>query len=204
MAETLVIYSFCLLLSGVHVTSAAIVVDIPQKQYKVVRGDNVTIPCLLTPPPPAGSIIEIMWKAAPDVPGNPMIDIIKFNSATGVKVYKNYKGRASLNYDLTKGKADLQLLKVSIADTRRYECYVDLLEDEEDDTLSDNADLIVLAPSSVPKCTIEGKTEYFQDINMTCKSEEGTPTPDKTSSMHCISSLILFSFNMVSYIVFFY
>ncbi|NP_001108577.2 glycoprotein A33 (transmembrane), paralog a precursor [Danio rerio] len=176
MADTLRLLGFILLSAGLHVASAAIVVDIPQKQYKVARGDNATLPCAFTPPPPAGSTTEITWKATPDVPGSPMIDIIKFNSATGMKVYKNYKGRAGLTFDLTKGKADLQLVRVTSADNRTYECHVDVQE-EEDGTLSDTANLIVLVAPSTPKCTIEGKTEYFQDITLTCKSEEGTPTP---------------------------
>ncbi|XP_056320335.1 glycoprotein A33 (transmembrane), paralog a isoform X2 [Danio aesculapii] len=177
MADTLRLLGFILLLSGLRVASAAIVVDIPQKQYKIARGDNVTLPCTFTPPPPAESTTLITWRAASDVPDSPMIDIISFVSPTAVKVTTKYKGRASLIYDLTKGKADLQLLRVTSADTRTYECHVNVVQDEEDGTPSDTANLIVLVAPSTPKCTIEGKTEYFQDITLTCKSEEGTPTP---------------------------
>lgn len=177
MADTLRLTGLIWLLSGLHVASAAIVVDIPQKQYKIARGDNVTLPCTFTPPPPTSFTTLITWTAAPDAQGSPGIDIISFVSPTTVKVFKNYKGRASLTYDLTKGKADLQLLRVTSTDTRSYECHVNVVQDEEDGTPSDTANLIVLVAPSTPKCTIEGKTEYFQDITLTCKSDEGTPTP---------------------------
>ncbi len=35
---------------------------------------------------------------------------------------------------------------------------------------------IPVAPSP-PICNIVGKTEYFENIELTCRSEEGTPTP---------------------------
>ncbi len=35
---------------------------------------------------------------------------------------------------------------------------------------------IPVAPSP-PICNVVGKTEYFENIELTCRSEEGTPTP---------------------------
>lgn len=35
----------------------------------------------------------------------------------------------------------------------------------------------VLAPPSPPVCTIKGQPEYGHNINLTCKSEEGSPQP---------------------------
>lgn len=34
----------------------------------------------------------------------------------------------------------------------------------------------IVAPS-VPVCAIQGKAQYGQNINLTCKSEEGSPPP---------------------------
>lgn len=34
----------------------------------------------------------------------------------------------------------------------------------------------IVAPS-VPVCAIQGKAQYGQNINLTCKSEEGSPVP---------------------------
>ena len=36
---------------------------------------------------------------------------------------------------------------------------------------------LVVVPPSPPVCTIQGRTEYWQNITITCKSEAGSPKP---------------------------
>ncbi|KAK7166828.1 hypothetical protein R3I93_006565 [Phoxinus phoxinus] len=182
MAATLGILGICLLFSGVRVTSSAMSVTITDKQYKIARGDDVVIPCAFTPQP-ADESVQITWTAAPDVAGDPVIKILSFNSPTQynpnpnpLKVQTNYKGRANLKQDIAAGKADLLLLKVTSADTRRYECGVENVDNEEDG-MSDMTSLIVLVAPSTPVCKVEGTLEYSQDVRLSCRSEEGTPAP---------------------------
>ncbi|TRY92726.1 hypothetical protein DNTS_024814 [Danionella cerebrum] len=165
-----------LFLLGLSVCSATITVKIPQKSYKIARGDNVTIPCGFTPQPDT-STMTIMWTATPNNPGDPVLSILTyFYPSKSIRVFKNYKGRAGLTVDITKGQADLQLYGLTNTDTRVYECTVQSVDDD-GDSPSDTTNLIVLVAPSIPKCTVQGKTEYFQDITFNCSSEEGTPTP---------------------------
>ncbi|XP_051756428.1 glycoprotein A33 (transmembrane), paralog a isoform X1 [Ctenopharyngodon idella] len=175
MAAILGIFGICLLFSGVQVSSSALTVDIPQKVYKIASGDDVTIPCKFLPQG-ASAQVQVTWTAAPDVPGDPAITIVTYFGPTSIKVPTKYKGRVNLLHDIPNGKADLQLLKVTSKDTRSYECKVEVMNNEEDG-VSDTANLIVLVAPSPPICKIEGVSEYYQNINLTCRSEEGTPTP---------------------------
>lgn len=43
-----------------------ITVNIPDKEYKIARGDNAVIPCTFTP---SATITSITWTAEADVPG---------------------------------------------------------------------------------------------------------------------------------------
>ncbi|KAL1282943.1 hypothetical protein QQF64_001746 [Cirrhinus molitorella] len=174
MAGTLGIFGICLLFAGAHVTSG-ITVNIPQKVYKIARGDDVTIPCTFTPPATGSSVI-VTWTASSDVPEDPDISIATYFDPTKITIFKKYKGRANLLHDVTKGQANLQLLKVTSADNLVYECKVEFPGDEEG-SASAKTRLVVLVAPSTPVCSIVGTAEYFQDIKLTCNSAEGTPTP---------------------------
>ncbi|KAF4119198.1 cell surface A33 antigen-like isoform X2 [Onychostoma macrolepis] len=174
MAGTLGIFEICLLFAEFHMT-AGMTVNIPDKVYKIARGDNAVIPCIFTP---SATISSITWTAASDVKDDPEINVAAYFTTTNkITVYKRYKGRANIvDVDMVKGKASLKLQSVTSADTRDYECKVQDPDDEEG-TLSDKASLVVLVAPSKPICNVVGKTEYFQNIELTCRSEEGTPTP---------------------------
>ncbi|XP_073698999.1 glycoprotein A33 (transmembrane), paralog a [Garra rufa] len=174
MAGTLGIFGICLLFAGVHLTSG-FTVNIPDKVYKIARGDNVTVPCTFTPPA-AGSSVLVSWTAAADAADDPEVSIVSYFGPSQITVYKKYKGRANLQHDIPKGIANLQLQRVTSADTRVYECKVEIPGDEEG-SLSDTASVVVLVAPSTPICNIVGAAEYFKDIQLTCRSEEGTPAP---------------------------
>lgn len=52
--------------------------------------------------------------------------------------------------DISKGKADLQLLRVTNTDTRSYECRVEVLNNDEDG-VSKTTNLIVLGKTHLPQ-----------------------------------------------------
>lgn len=134
-----------------------------------------------------------------------------------------YEGRAFLEVDMDRQLSTLRLTKVTMQDSRRYECSVKIQGDDEG-TPSASTSLLVLGenssltslfmstvnncicirhpffmpsndfhrlsrlfkseilcflpvPPSKPICEIQGSAEYWQDITLTCRSEEGSPQP---------------------------
>uniref|UniRef100_A0A3B1IPH7 Glycoprotein A33 n=1 Tax=Astyanax mexicanus TaxID=7994 RepID=A0A3B1IPH7_ASTMX len=158
----------------------AINVDIPQVTYEFARGDNATIPCKFVPLKPVNPIINIFWTAHPDVDGDPDIEIlsayISSAAAPTVDISSDYESRAKLQYDIPTGTANLQLISLTSADTRVHECKVSIPQDNKG-KLSDTTRVVVLVAPSKPICKIQGVAEVGQNINLTCRSEEGTPTP---------------------------
>ncbi|KAA0722669.1 A33 antigen Glycoprotein [Triplophysa tibetana] len=169
--------------------SSIITVDIPQKEYKVARGDNATIPCKFTPQPSDMSLM-VKWTAHALVQGNPEIPIASYlnPNTKPPTISTRYKGKATLKLDIPQGLANLQLIGVINTDTRTYECNVEIIGDE-DGSQSDTANLVVLVAPSMPVCKIAGVAEYGQNINITCHSEEGTPTPAYKWQSHDVNNV---------------
>ncbi|GAA6074382.1 glycoprotein A33 (transmembrane), paralog a [Tachysurus ichikawai] len=84
--------------------------------------------------------------------------------------------RADLQLDIPKGSAVLTLKSVTSKENRLFECIVRIPGDKQGKT-SDTTSLVILVAPTKPICAIQGKVEYYQNINLTCRSEEGTPTP---------------------------
>ncbi|KAL7845830.1 hypothetical protein AOLI_G00240220 [Acnodon oligacanthus] len=160
----------------------AITVDIPQPIYEVGRGDTITIPCNFqtTKLKTNISAVTIDWTAHADVDTDPDIEILSGyyskNADPTIDPGEGYQGRASLQYDLDKGIANLQLSSVTSKETRVFQCKVSIPGDKAGKP-SDTTKVVVLVAPSKPICKIVGKAEYFQNISLTCNSEEGTPTP---------------------------
>ncbi|XP_056589641.1 cell surface A33 antigen-like [Triplophysa dalaica] len=185
------IFGMCLLLLCGEYVSSAMTVDIPQKVYKVARGDDVTIPCKFTPPVGEENIV-VTWSADSDQPDQPEMTITTYLYTKGTlklpTVTKGYKGKATPQYDIQQGLANLQLRGVTSTDTRMYECKVQNT-DNEDGSQSDTASLMVLVAPSTPDCKIAGVAEYGQNINLTCLSEEGTPKPTYKWQSHDVNNI---------------
>lgn len=179
----------CLLLLCGERVSSIMIVDIPQKVYKVARGENATIPCKFTPP--VGDVTLIVtWSADPDVAGDPEISIATYlyNSASPkLTINRKYKGKADVEHDIPKGVANLQLKGVISSDTRTYECKAMIMGDE-DGSQSDTASLVVLVAPSSPICKVVGVAEYGQNINLTCLSQEGMPKPTYKWQRHDVNN----------------
>ncbi|KAI3377490.1 hypothetical protein L3Q82_008671, partial [Scortum barcoo] len=160
-------------LSGV----GALNVNIPQDVYEVARGDNITLPCIFTTTSKSPSQIVITWSA--DVEGNPEeVQIVTYfySVSPSINIDTQYEGRVSVDVDIAKGKADLKLSSITLADNTLFHCRV-LIPGDKVGKPSDTARLLVLVAPSPPICKVQGKAEYGQNINLTCVSEEGSPTP---------------------------
>ncbi|KAJ3592950.1 hypothetical protein NHX12_005288 [Muraenolepis orangiensis] len=71
---------------------------------------------------------------------------------------------------------DLKLRGITMQDNKVFKCRV-LIPGDDEGKLADLTNVVVLVAPSTPVCKIEGKAEYGQNINLTCRSEEGSPTP---------------------------
>ncbi|KAL7852710.1 hypothetical protein SRHO_G00184950 [Serrasalmus rhombeus] len=158
----------------------AITVDVPELTYEVARGDTITIPCTFKTIKTYISAVSVDWTAYADVDTDPDIEIISGyypkNGDPTIDAGDGYQGRASLQYDLAKGIANLQLSSVTSKETRVFQCKVSIPGDKTG-KLSDTTKVVVLVAPSKPICKIQGKVKFYQNINLICYSEEGIPTP---------------------------
>uniref|UniRef100_A0A3Q3GK08 Ig-like domain-containing protein n=1 Tax=Labrus bergylta TaxID=56723 RepID=A0A3Q3GK08_9LABR len=145
----------------------------PLDLYEHARGDNITLPCRFTTKV-TGKIVVIAWSVET---GTKEVQIVTYYSAGSITDIKSiYEGRVSLDVDIASGKADLKLNRITLDDNKMFECRV-LVPGDDEGKPADTARLVVLVAPSTPICKIQGKTEYGQNINLTCVSEEGSPKP---------------------------
>ncbi|KAF1392666.1 hypothetical protein PFLUV_G00030430 [Perca fluviatilis] len=166
-----------LVLSGV----GAILVTIPQVLYEVARGKNVTLPCSIkfqgtgTP-----KQVIVTWSAVADTPGTQEDAVLTYYSTEQITdIGTLYEGRVSLDVDAATANANLKLSSTTLNDNRVFKCHA-LIPSDVKGTPTATTRLVVLVAPTTPICTIQGKAEYGQNINLTCLSAEGSPPPTYT------------------------
>lgn len=162
----------CLMFSGV----GALNVNIPQERYEHARGDNIILPCSFTPARARPQIVIITWSVKAEQADTKESLILTYYSSGITDIKSVYEGRVTVDVDIPSGKADLKMSSITLADDKIYECRV-LIPGDDEGKPADTARLVVLVAPSKPICSIQGKTEYGQNINLTCVSEEGSPPP---------------------------
>ncbi|KAL3993178.1 hypothetical protein ACER0C_010452 [Sarotherodon galilaeus] len=174
----------CLVLSGV----GAIEVTIPQSQYEYARGDNITLPCSFTSTVNLNTVpvAIISWTAlAVEANGKDAMILTYYYPLKKTDITSSYKGRVSLDVDVLNGKANLKLSSISLADNKHFGCRVQIPGERRGKQFATTR-LVVLEPPSAPVCKIQGKTEYGQNINLTCVSAEGFPPPTYSWKRYCV------------------
>nr|XP_020465113.1 cell surface A33 antigen isoform X2 [Monopterus albus] len=126
-------------------------VTIPETQYEVGRGGDIHLTCSFIPARPISETLIVRWEAYPDKITDPLKPVAIYYSQTSVDIAPAYEGRAVLEVDINK-------------------------QDDEGTTAATTS-LLVLVPPSAPLCRIQGTAEYWNDITLTCMSEEGSPKP---------------------------
>lgn len=154
-------------------------VSIPESNYEVARGGDITLTCSFVPAVTDLTTLTLSWEASPDVAGEPQKAVATYFYDRPVNIAPAYEGRAFLEVDLNTRTSKLRLTKVTMEDSRSYQCSVKIFNDDEGNTAASTSLLVLVAPSK-PICGIQGTAEYFQDIILTCKSEEGSPDPTYT------------------------
>ncbi|XP_061830608.1 cell surface A33 antigen-like [Nerophis lumbriciformis] len=163
----------CLMVPGV----GALRVNIPNPQYEFARGDNITLPCSFEPRDPGTPDVIVQWSVddlEPDGQRKSIATYYSYLNETNIKDV--YEKRVFLDVDVASRKANLRLFSIRLEDNKEFECRINIPGDDEG-TPAATTRLVVLVAPSTPICAIQGKAEYGQNINLTCKSEEGSPPP---------------------------
>uniref|UniRef100_A0A3B3UUF4 Glycoprotein A33 n=1 Tax=Poecilia latipinna TaxID=48699 RepID=A0A3B3UUF4_9TELE len=149
-------------------------VSIKEKEYRVAKGDDVTLTCFFIPANPIKNNFVLAW----DVVGVPSVRCTKSKAET-------FSGLFLVRWW---GEATLLLKKLTMEDSRHYQCSVRIPNDDEGTPIASTS-VLVLEPPSKPVCTLQGRAEYFADITLTCKSEEGSPAPVYSWTSYSIENL---------------
>ncbi|XP_026151573.1 cell surface A33 antigen-like [Mastacembelus armatus] len=151
-------------------------VTIPEMQYEVARGGDITLICSFVPARPISKTFVLQWEAYPDNSVDPLKSVATYFLNNPVDIAPAYEGRAFMEVDINKQVSTLLLTKVTMQDSRRFQCSVMIPNDDEGTTAATTS-LLVLVPPSRPRCQIQGTAEYWHNITLTCMSEEGSPKP---------------------------
>ncbi|KAM9346810.1 uncharacterized protein ABDE67_011119 [Symphorus nematophorus] len=151
-------------------------VSIPQPEYEVARGGDIALTCSFIPARQDFNILVLTWGAFSDDPDVPMETVANYFLNNPVDIAPDYEGRAFVEVNMEKKESTLRLTKVTMQDNRRFQCSVKIPNDDEG-TTSAITSLLVLVPPSPPICKIQGTAEYWHNISLTCKSDEGSPPP---------------------------
>ncbi|XP_078119030.1 V-set and immunoglobulin domain-containing protein 2-like [Sander vitreus] len=149
-------------------------VSIPEREYEVARGGDITLTCSFVPARPVTNALVLTWDAFPENVGDPMDLVATYFINNPIDIAPNYEGRAIMEIDGQTSR--LRLSKVTMKDSRRYQCSVMIPNDDEGTTAATTS-LLVLVPPSPPICRIQGEAAYWHNVTLTCMSNEGSPIP---------------------------
>ncbi|XP_062390555.1 cell surface A33 antigen-like [Sardina pilchardus] len=152
-------------------------VEFQQPEYEVARDDPVSMTCTFQTEIPNSPTVIITWTADADDPNEPQISIGAFyHPGNVVDINSAYEGRATMKNDIAAGISTLSFSRVTMQENRVFQCKVQIPMDN-DGQSADTTRLVVLVAPSQPVCNVQGEAEYGHNINLTCKSTEGSPTP---------------------------
>ncbi|CAL8370741.1 unnamed protein product [Arctogadus glacialis] len=151
-------------------------VSISQSQYEVARGGNIAMTCSYRPARPDSNVFLVKWEVQPDKENEPWRPVATWFPNNQIDIAPNFEGRAQMSVDLASRQSTLQLDKVLMQDSRTFQCSVTIQGDDEGKTAATTALLVLVAPSR-PVCGIQGTAEYWNNISLSCMSEEGSPSP---------------------------
>ncbi|KAK2904874.1 hypothetical protein QQF64_033017 [Cirrhinus molitorella] len=166
--------SLCL----ISVMSASFGLDVTMSQatVEVARGDDVTLTCNYKPKNQVNQLIVITWTGDADEVSGEKVLFGNYYSHGEIDIGPDYKGKASIETNLDAKTSKLTLKEVTLKESRTIRCFIQIPGDIEG-RQSDTTFLLVQVAPSQPVCKVVGTAEYGQNINLTCVSKEGSPTP---------------------------
>uniref|UniRef100_I3K9N0 Ig-like domain-containing protein n=1 Tax=Oreochromis niloticus TaxID=8128 RepID=I3K9N0_ORENI len=93
-----------------------------------------------------------------------------------VEITPAYEGRASLDVEPDTRVSTLHLTQLTMQENGHFQCSV-LIYGDDDGKPQATTSLLVLVRPSPPICKLQGSAEYFQNVTLTCLSEEASPEP---------------------------
>uniref|UniRef100_A0A8C2QBG4 Glycoprotein A33 (transmembrane), paralog b n=1 Tax=Cyprinus carpio TaxID=7962 RepID=A0A8C2QBG4_CYPCA len=147
-----------------------------QASIEAARGDDVTFTCNFKPKFQKNELILITWTGDADETSGEKVIFGNYYSYGKVDIGPDYQGKAEIETDLNAKTSKLTLKQVTLKESRRIRCFVNIPGDIEGKTADTTFLLVQVAPSQ-PICKVVGTAEYGNDISLTCVSEEGSPTP---------------------------
>uniref|UniRef100_UPI0037E7EAB1 cell surface A33 antigen n=1 Tax=Semicossyphus pulcher TaxID=241346 RepID=UPI0037E7EAB1 len=163
-------------------------VSITKEQYEVAKGGDITLTCSFTPASSDFKNLVLRWEANPDQAGDPMKSVASYFLNSPVDIAPAYEGRATMDVDIIKRASTLHLKKVTMQDSRLFQCSV-LIPNDDEGTPAATTTLLVLVPPSPPICRIQGTAEFGHNISITCMSEEGSPQPSYKWKGHSVENI---------------
>lgn len=165
----LVLWTLC----GVWVTVSAIDVQTPKEVLRAARGKSVTLPCSYST-----TVSDrdgfIQWDKLLKTHTE---KVFIWNFMKKQYIFGDlYTNRVNLSSNAENSDASITINHLTMDDNGTYECSVSLMSDMVGTTQS-RVRLLVLVPPSKPVCRIEGEVVIGNNIQLTCKSEEGSPAP---------------------------
>ncbi|XP_077584477.1 cell surface A33 antigen-like [Stigmatopora nigra] len=163
-------------------------VSIPQEEYEAASGEDITLTCSFNPANPDFKMLVVTWEAYPDVVDDPMKTVATYFLNNAVDIAPPYEGRAFMEVDLAQKQSTLRLSKLTIQDSRHFQCSVKIPNDDEGITAASTSLLVLVRPSK-PLCSLQGTAEYWHDVTLTCMSEEGSPKPTYGWKSYSVESI---------------
>ncbi|XP_052055891.1 cell surface A33 antigen [Apodemus sylvaticus] len=157
----------------VWVAAEALTVETTENVLRAARGRSVTLPCTYST-----SVSDregfIQWDK---LLRSETERVVTWNFVTKKYIYGNrYENRVRVSNDAELSNASVTIDQLTMDDNGTYECSVSLMSDQ-DITARSRVRLLVLVPPSKPDCAIEGETVIGNNIQLTCRSAEGSPSP---------------------------
>ncbi|XP_034550101.1 V-set and immunoglobulin domain-containing protein 1 [Notolabrus celidotus] len=162
-------------------------VTIEKEEYEVAKDGDITFTCSFVPARPFNALV-LTWGGFPDEAGDPMKSVATFFPNHPVDIAPAYEGRAFMEVDIDRRVSTLRLTKVTMQDSRQFQCSVKIPNDDEGITAAITFLLVLVRPSP-PICRIQGTAEYGHNISLTCLSEEGSPQPSYKWKSHSVENI---------------
>ncbi|KAG5851600.1 hypothetical protein ANANG_G00053370 [Anguilla anguilla] len=123
----------------------------------------------------------VSWSILPETVGEKTSPVATYFSLPEetVDITPEFENRISMRTNLVSKTSELVITGVTMLENKVFECDVKIPADDTG-VLAATTRLVVLVAPSKPICKVEGKTEYGQDITLSCMSEEGSPVPTYT------------------------
>ncbi|KAM4662481.1 V-set and immunoglobulin domain-containing protein 1 [Discoglossus pictus] len=145
-------------------------VNIPQPALNVTAGSNATLYCTYSPAGTITNNLFIQWSLF-EAQSQQFKTVYYFQNEKSYS-YGNFKNRVTAA--LTPGNASITISNMQPQESGLYNCEV---SNPPEPMSQGKIQLTVMAPPSMPHCTIRGAVETGHHLSLLCYSEVGMPRP---------------------------